>query len=391
MSETKKEISKSKAKRLAQENARKEQKKKKALSVFLTVMIPLVIVAVIVGIYIGYKNSILDYSRYLAADGTVANIKIEDYVTTTYESMSFNKADLLPDDSTVDSDIQAVLTQNAELKKDATLSVVSGNKVNIIYDATVSGVPYASVSENAGGYDMTIGSASISSDVDDALLGKCPGDVVSVNVARVNTDDAGNQTTTSIDYEITLIGIYVNPELTDEFVQTTFPEYASAESYRNSIIDSYYDSNLETAIRDSLSMNCVVSGVPAKYLENTKKIIAQLSKDNYDYYSQLYAQYGLSMGSLYEMYGCANQAEFDAYLDEQAYEQASYVLSCQAIFEKAGLTNTSEEVKAYYLANGVDEVTYNENIKQYGFNYVANNAMTGRVIEYLKNTVTVVE
>ncbi|HPF29226.1 MAG TPA: hypothetical protein PLZ77_03855, partial [Lachnospiraceae bacterium] len=90
------EISKSKQKRLDMENARKTQKKKRAMATMWAILIPLVIVASIIVLVIVYQNSKIDFSRGLTKEGTIAGIDINDYIQVDYQSISFNKADLLP-------------------------------------------------------------------------------------------------------------------------------------------------------------------------------------------------------------------------------------------------------------------------------------------------------
>ena len=72
-------------------------------------------------------------------------------------------------------------------------------------------------------------------------------------------------------YEVTLEGIYVTPELTDEFVAAN-TEYATVTEYRQSIIDTYYDRSLRSALSSSLSENSAVSVYPEKYIDNLAKV-----------------------------------------------------------------------------------------------------------------------
>lgn len=389
MSQTDNNISKSKAKRLAQENARKEQRRKKRMAIFWAVLIPVLIIALIVGIVLYYRSTIVDYSKYLTSEGLV-DVNIDNYVTTSYQNMSFSKADLLPSDETVDADIEAELDNHATLETDTSLKAADGDKVNITYTSTMDGIEYDTVSANDGGYDMTLGEGTLAPEVDEAVIGKHPGDEVSVTVNQSSPDASGNEVVTVLVYDITVEGIWVAPEL-EAMVSEFYPEYADVDAYRQSIIDGYYDENLTEAIRESISLNCVINSVPEGYYNNTKKIIEKTNEDNFNYYKGVYASYGLTMGSIYEMFGFTTQAEYDAFVEEQTRTQVNFTLACQAIYKAAGLTNTKEDVKAYYTELGVDDTTYSENIQRYGYNYMASNAMTGKVVEYLKGVVTITE
>ena len=68
-----------------------------------------------------------------------------------------------------------------------------------------------------------------------------------------------------------------------------------------------------------------------------------------------------------------------------------YFLVTQYIFEAEGMTNTPEEVKAYYIANGYDDATYNDMLAQYGIEYMAQLAMSEKVVNFLMETATIAE
>jgi len=393
MSETKnKEISKSKAKRLAQETARKQQKARKALATFWAIVIPVAIIALIVGLVMYRKSKIVDFSKYLTDQGTIANININDYVTTSYQNMSFSEAELMPSDYAINIDIENLTYPYSELQTDSSLTVEPGSKINITYEAFLDGdIPYESVSANEGGRDLTIGYKTLGEEVDNALTGAHPGDVVSIDLETtyVEATESTDAISAIVTYNVTIEGIYVRPEFNDEFVAEYLPEYESAEAYRQYLVQEAYDSTLRTKIVESLSINCVVSAIPDDYYNNTIKVLKKENQDTFQYYQEMYAMYGLELGSIYELFGCANEAEYNNLVANEARNQVEYILQCQAIFEAAGLTNTPEEVRAYYFEQGMDELTYNDNIAVYGYNYMASAAMTEKVITYLMETVTI--
>nr|MCR5127496.1 hypothetical protein [Lachnospiraceae bacterium] len=90
------EISKSQQKRQQQIQNRKAQKAKKAMVTFWSIVIPLALILSVVAAIVIYQRSKLDYSRYLTNDGRIRNVNASDYVTVDYESISFQKSDLLP-------------------------------------------------------------------------------------------------------------------------------------------------------------------------------------------------------------------------------------------------------------------------------------------------------
>ena len=101
-------LSKSKKKRLAIEKARQEQKQKKAMAIAWAVFIPALIVVIIMAAVLFYQSTLIDYSRYLTNAGTIKGVKDGD-VTVDIDALSFSKAELLPDDATVEADIESML------------------------------------------------------------------------------------------------------------------------------------------------------------------------------------------------------------------------------------------------------------------------------------------
>jgi len=368
------EISKSKQKRLDMENARKTQKKKRAMATMWAILIPLVIVASIIVLVIVYQNSKIDFSRGLTKEGTIAGIDINDYIQVDYQSISFNKADLLPTEDQLTSDIVSVCESYATISDNSALVSKVGDKVNIYYTATVSGASLNAITESDGGADFIIGQASWTPEFDTVLTGHSAGDQFSTTVTFpadfVDPKLAG----LTVDYDITFHGIYVVPEFNDSFVQTYYSDVAStADGYKDYLTQSYYDSNLERAIKTSLSSNSVISQYPQAYLDNAVKLYDYQNEQQMNSFNQ---QYGITIyNNTYEMYGYPTEAEYLTFCTETAKHDVEYFLAIQYIYETAGLTNTEEEVKAYFTAQGCDDASYQELITQYGYNYLAQAAL----------------
>lgn len=386
-------ISKSKQKRLDMANARKQQKAKKALSVFWAIIIPLAVIGIVAGIIIYNKvvNAPLDYSKYLTDNGTIAGISnIDDYVTCSYENMTFAKADLMPADEYVDENIENVRQSYAELNSTAVSA--DGDKVNIYYTSYIDGAIYNSSSAENSGSNFVIGTASISEDFDNALIGHKAGDAFIAEITFPEDDLNAERAGKTVTYDIAFNGVYVAPEFDDAFVAEHFADTASTvEEYKNNLIDQYYRDSLTNAIASSISMNTIVTQYPEDYVRHASKILAESNQADYEYYAELYASYGLDSGSLYEFYGYSTQEEYEAELLSQAYNNTADMLAYQAVFIKSGMTNTREDVLGYFTSNGTDEASFNGYVDQYGYNYIANIALQGRVLDYLCDVVTVTE
>lgn len=384
------EISKSKQKRLDIENARKEQQRKKALANLIAVLVPVTVILLICIVYFMYQSRQLNYGKYLTEEGLISDINTADYIRFDYKSLSYNRADLLPDDETIESDIASVCESLAELSDDAALSTVSENTISLSYTASIGGVSYNAAAQE----DYTIGSAAVSDLFDEALIGRHPGDSYQTEIAYpedyYNTEFAG----VTFTYDITIHGIYVASEFTDDLVSLHFPSIATtAEGYREYLINQYYEENLRNAVTESLSNGGIVTDYPTNYLENVEKIYLAQNLQQYNQYNQMFYE---SLGyyaynSVYEMYGFSTEEEYRASVDSMAANDVAYYLAVMTVFQNEGMTNTRDEVLAYYSEQGYDAAAFQELEAQYHFNYLAQMALADKVTTYLMDTVTVIE
>ena len=233
-------MSKSKKKRIAAENARRAQRAKKAMITVWAVLIPVAIVAAIVISAMMKYDSILDYSRYLTDEGFIKGLGDGD-ASIDYKSLTLAKADLLPDDATVQKDIDDFLERNESLSEDPARTADADDKVKLRYSSVMDGADYDASAEE--GEDMKLGDETISADFDAALVGHAAGDSYTVDITfpadDVDADRAGKTAT----YTVSVDGIYDIPELTDELVSANSAGYATVEEYKQSIIDKYYEAN----------------------------------------------------------------------------------------------------------------------------------------------------
>lgn len=387
---SKNEISKSKQKRLDIESARKEQQRKKALANLIAVLIPITIILLICLVYFLYQSRQLNYGKYLTEEGLISDIDPADYVQFDYKSLSYNRADLLPDDATVEADIASACESLAAISDDADLVTASGNKISLSYTASIGGVSYNEVTQQ----DYTIGSGVVSDLFDEILIDHKPGDHYQTEIAYPadypKTDFAG----VTFTYDITIHGIYVAPEFTDELVAVNFSSIATtAEGYREYLVQQYYDENLRNAITDSLTNGGTVLDYPADYLGNVEKIYLAQNMQQYNQYNQMFYE---SLGyyaynSVYEMYGFATEEEYLASVHSMASNDVAYFLAVMTVFKNEGMTNTRDEVMNYYFEQGYDAASFQALETQYHFNYLAQMALADKVTRYLADTVTIID
>lgn len=385
-------MSKSKQKRLEIEKARKAQQKKKLLSTLCYILIPLAIIGLVVLAYFLYQQSKVDFSKHLSEEGIIEDINIEEYVTVNYQDMTFHESDLLPADETIDADLRTICEGYSFLSTDTSVVSKIGDRINISYTTYMDGVSLNQITPEQGGQDFIIGNSAIAEEFDNALIGHSAGDQFSIDITfpadYYDTTVAG----ATVTYDILVAGVYVVPEFDDAFVAEYLSgEAASAEEYRQNLIQQYYDENLRAAVTDSLSMNTVVLQYPEDYAENMERIYLSENQKQLQSYNSMYYEYlGYNMyNSVYEMFGYTSEEEYRQYIAATVADDVEYFMSVQYIYEMEGLTNTTEEVKNYYLSSGYDEITYQDTVNAYSYEYVAQMAMANRVLDYLMENATI--
>ena len=368
-----KEISKSKRKRLEMEKSRKMERRKKNIQTMWMILIPILILASVVAVVMYRKSQQINYSKYLTKEGTIANINIDDFVDNHFDEMSFSHDELMPSDDEITSTIDSMLEEHSALNTETTATTALGDKVNITYSASLNGAFYTEVTDATGGADILLeyGSSTIPDSYIDALVGKTPGDTFEADVEYPVDYEIAELAGQTLNYTFNIRGIYDVPEFNDEFVAAYYSdEAATAEEYRQKLVDDAYDSQLRSSIQQSLSVNFVVKATPDKYVANLDKIMENEYRTNY---------------------GMEDLSGVESFIHASSVQATETLLIYQSVFEKSGMTNTPDEVKAYLLDNGMTEPEYNSYVDTYGYEYVAQMAMQGRTLDYMVEHVKILE
>ena len=379
-------MSKSKKKRIAAENARRAQRAKKAMITVWAVLIPVAIVAAIVISAMMKYDSILDYSRYLTDEGFIKGLGDGD-ASIDYKSLTLAKADLLPDDATVQKDIDDFLERNESLSEDPARTADADDKVKLRYSSVMDGADYDASAEE--GEDMKLGDETISADFDAALVGHAAGDSYTVDITfpadDVDADRAGKTAT----YTVSVDGIYDIPELTDELVSANSAGYATVEEYKQSIIDKYYEANLREAVNKAVSDNVAIKNFPTKYSRNLEKVLDSQYQDQMEKYAQYFGQSFYT--EPYQLLGLSSADEYASHLTEEAEEQTKMSVAAQCIFKGEGMTVSEEAVTEFYTEEGYGSADLEAFIDRYGKGYVYQNYVVNKAMDYMYENVNVTE
>lgn len=392
---------------LSMSKARKLQRKKdiarmKKMAVLKKIILGIVIVVAVGGIgtaigYTIYRKGIdvtasSDFSQYLEDDGKIKGVTANELVgLPDYKGIKAALSELEYAEEELEEAIQNELDEAEELSTETDKTVEDGDKINVDYVGTIDGVEFEGGSTGGNGSDVTIGSGSLIDDFEEQLIGSSVGDVVDVNVTfpddySNNADLAGKDAT----FVVNINGIYVAPELTDEYVKEHHSENAStAEEYKQYLRDEKYNENLLNYINTYLLENTTVNSYPDDYMQQLKENRKYQDLSYYAYMNQFASQYGIAGYESFEDYVEMSEFEYDKGLYDMVKDQAKSALLYQAIAELENISVTEEAYKAYLTEEGVTEEEYETQVETYGKGYLMQSYTRMSVLEYLKDFVTV--
>ena len=347
-------MSKSKAKREARRREIEEERRRKRIAQISGIAAVAVIVLIIAAavsrpIYLAVirTTSSSNPNAGLTADGKIDDVDVSSLVTLAdYENISIPADEVAATEEEVDNSINATLTSHRELSTDTNLEIADGDTVNIDYVGTVDGVEFEGGNSGGTGYDLTIGSGSFIDNFEEQLIGHKPGEEVTVNVTFPEgyNDELGGK---EASFAVTVNGIMVTPELTDEFVAENLTEegVSTAAEYRAKVENDYYEEHLGEYLTNYVVENSTVSSYPKDYLNAVKSFTKYEDEYMMDYYNQLYASFGMEANTnVWETRGeeIKDELSYEKELKTRAEETVKEALVYQAIFEKAGLTIDTE-------------------------------------------------
>ncbi|WOO37825.1 FKBP-type peptidyl-prolyl cis-trans isomerase [Anaerocolumna sp. AGMB13020] len=330
-----------------------------------------------------------DYSTYLTDDGLIKDVTANELVELTdYKNITAPLSEIEYTDESVEKDIKSLLEEHKELSKETDAAIKDGDKVNIDYVGSVDGVEFNGGNTNGEGADLEIGSNSYVDDFETQLIGHKIGDKVTVNVTFPADYSSADLAGKDAVFEVVINGIYVTPEFTDEFVKENLSENAStAAEYKEYLKKTNYDKNLDTWLEKYLLDNTTVKSYPAKYFKHLKSIKKYEDQMSVEYMNNLYSSMGYNQTTTFEEYVGMTEAKYDAKLDDAIKDRAKKTLLYQAIYEKEGLSASKDDYAAYFDEDSTGG--YDAQVEQQGVGYVMQQIIDKKVLEYVKDLVTV--
>lgn len=355
-------MSKSKAKREERrkqlEKERQQKRNARIGGIAAAVVIVLAIAAAVSRpIYIAAirtaSNS--DLNTGLMADGRIDGVDVLSLVTLAdYENISVPMDEVAATEEEVENTINSTLASHKALSEDTSLEIADGDTVNIDYVGTVDGAPFEGGNSGGAGSNLTIGSGAFIDNFEEQLIGHKPGEEITVNVTFPENYDeelGGKEAS----FAVTIHGIMVTPELTDEFVANNLADegVSTAAEYRAKVENDYYEEHLGEYLTNYVIENSTVNSYPKAYLKAVKSITKYEDEYMMDYYNQLYTSFGAEgYKNVWDMRSdeVNNELTYEKELTKRAEETVKTAIVYQAIFEKAGLSIDAESYGAAYLA-----------------------------------------
>ena len=302
-----------------------------------------------------------DYSAALTDDGRIADADMAAMVgLADYGNISVPTDEVSATAEEVDDEIASMLESYKELSTDEQMVIADGDEVNIDFVGTVDGVEFDGGNSGGAGYDLTIGSGALVDDFEQQLIGHKPGDEVTVEVTfpeDYNEEMAGKDAV----FAVTVNGIMVKPELTDDFVAENLAdteEVSTVAEYRAKVEDEFYQEHLQEYLTTYVLENSTVNTYPNQYVKATKSVMKNSDENS-----------GMEM---------EDEIAYEKELTQRAKEAVKEAMVYQALFEDAGL---SFDADAYY--NEQIEAMGEEYVKMYGAGYLAQGEMKQMAIDHL--------
>lgn len=316
------------------------------------------------------------HSEGLDENGYWTGIRALDYVTLPEDTAAIpvNRADIEPSDEDVQAQVDSLRSNSATTTQITDRAAASGDTVNIDYSGSVDGVVFTG--GTAQGYDLTLGSGTFIDGFEDQIVGHTSGESFTITVTfpegySDSTDAQGNTVALSgkeAEFAVTLnyISESVVPELTDEWVDTSFGEsdgLHTVEELRAYFAELLYEDNLKNYLIEYLVTNSAFAA------ELPKALTDYQVNQCLNYYYTMASYYGYELDDFVQnVMGYTSADAMLAQMDSNIDTYSKEALIYQAVAEQLGVAPTQEQID-----------TYSAYTETYGANYCRMVAMMDAV------------
>lgn len=392
----------SRKKRLIEQKRKAEALKKAERNQAIVRMVGIVIVVLIIAIIAGAlifdaakkAEKELNYSIGLNEDGKIKGVNALKYVELCdFNALNMNAADFYPSKEDEEQYIAGITESYPDLSDKKGVEVKEKDMVNIDYVGTIDGVEYEGGNTNKKGIVLTLGVGNYPTDFENGIIGHKTGETFDITVDYdadfANEELAGK----SVDYEITINGVFVPAEFNDAFVAKNFKASAdSAEDFLNKYRINYAQGEFDTYVKSYIITDSNVKSFPASYLSKMKKYMKakdykQMETSNATY-QNLYGYDAYK--DVLEMRGMSKE-EYAKATKEAAEIEAKKNLIYQALYEKFNLSVSDEDLKAVASSYGFGDDDYEGAVDRFGNPYIHQQAIINVVNDYLAENYNLAE
>lgn len=315
----------------------------------------------------------LDSYITLKEDYDVFNVEIAP-IEVTEDEIEKQINNLILDKASASEELQSILDR----------AVLEGDTVIIDYVGTKDGVAFEGGTSYAS-TDLTIGSGAFIPGFEDGLIGKMPGEVVTLDLTfpeDYTSEDLAGQ---AVQFEVTIHYIVptygdVNDAVAAELYDGCDTIEQVREKVSQDIYDSIYDSSVEYSVVEMMETKCT-------YGEELPQSLVDISYDNIMTNLATYASYyGLDLETyVYLSY----YQDLETFQNQTAWElaeyNARYLLFCQAYANEKDLNITEaeldEQLKEYAVYYGYETVEGNFTDEE--VESIKNTLMNIKVLDYI--------
>lgn len=284
-------------------------------------------------------------------------------------------------DKKVDDYISSIVQSYATTEKVTEGVTAVGDSIVLDYSGKLDGVAFTGGTATDATY--TVGSGGFISDLDKGLVGLMVGKQYEIPCTFPESYDNESLRGKAVIFEVTVtcINKSVVPELTDEWVAENAEALGTTEKtveglkkvgreYLEASAEAEYSSEKFEAILKKLKEGVEVKEYPKKELDSLKATWKNNVESEYTNSSSYYSAYGIDDLAEYKstVYGCEDDAAFDAKAEEAAKEYLLEKMLITLIAYDNKITVSGDDIKSlgneyaeYYQYDSYDAI-----VEEYG-------------------------
>jgi len=384
--------------RKRREAALKKAERNQAIGRVIGVVFIVLVIAIIAGalIFDASKKAEkeLNYSIGLDATGKIKGVKAEKYVEPAdFNALNMNVSDYYPTSEEEQTYINAIVESYPNLSDKKNVTVKEKDTVSIDYVGRIDGKEYEGGNTDKMGIRVTLGTLTYPEEFENGIIGHKTGETFEVSVPFAQDFENADLAGKTVDYTITLNGIYEKAEFNDEFVKKNFGNSVeNAEDFLNKYRMSTAQDKFDKYVQEYAISESKVKSYPWTYLSKMKKFMKakdykQMETTN-STYQNLYKKDAYK--DVLEMRKMSKK-EYKEEVARSAKEQLEKNLIMQALFEKFALSVSEDDLKEVSASFGFAEDEYDKAVERFGEPYLYQQAMIKAVNNYLAENYNLIE